>query len=115
MRPDGDEGYTEINLSPSREWAAFGFDGYRHGMRPSAMQPAKIDVARGQDTLVLTAELQPPPPGPLPARGRGRFLRIGLSAVIEDDQGALTYWALAHPCAKPDFHHPDSFVLELPA
>ena len=33
--------------------------------------------------------------------------RIGLSAVIETTDGALSYWALAHPAEKPDFHHPD--------
>jgi hypothetical protein len=40
--------------------------------------------------------------------------RIGLSAVIEDVDGGLSYWALAHPSDKPDFHHPDSFALTLP-
>jgi hypothetical protein len=40
-------------------------------------------------------------------------LRIGASAVIEDDGGALSYWALRHPPGKPDFHHPDAFALEL--
>ncbi len=45
---------------------------------------------------------------------RGRPLKLGLSVVIEDVDGNLTYWALAHPSDKPDFHHPDSFVLTLP-
>ena len=40
-------------------------------------------------------------------------LSLGLSAVIEDDSGTLSYWALRHPSARPDFHHPDSFALEL--
>ena len=33
---------------------------------------------------------------------------------IEETDGTLSYWALAHPSPKPDFHHPDGFVLELP-
>lgn len=37
-----------------------------------------------------------------------------LSAVIEEADGTISYWALAHPSDKPDFHHPDSFVLDLP-
>lgn len=40
--------------------------------------------------------------------------RLGLSAVIEGVDGAISYWALVHPSDKPDFHHPDSFVLDLP-
>jgi hypothetical protein len=40
---------------------------------------------------------------------------LGLSAVIEEANGRLSYWALAHPPGKPDFHHSDCFALELPA
>ena len=40
--------------------------------------------------------------------------RMGVSTVIETVDGAISYWALAHPPDKPDFHHPESFVLELP-
>jgi hypothetical protein len=40
---------------------------------------------------------------------------VGLSAVIEAADGALSYWALRHPAGRPDFHHPDCFALDLPA
>jgi hypothetical protein len=40
-------------------------------------------------------------------------LRLGLSAVIEENDGTISYWALKHLPGKPDFHHPDSFALEL--
>jgi hypothetical protein len=39
--------------------------------------------------------------------------RVGLSAVIEDTSGRKSYWALAHPPGKPDFHHEDCFAHEL--
>jgi hypothetical protein len=32
--------------------------------------------------------------------------------VIEDTSGHKSYWALAHPPGKADFHHSDSFALE---
>jgi uncharacterized protein len=38
--------------------------------------------------------------------------RIGLAAVIEDTSGHKSYWALAHPPGKADFHHSDSFALQ---
>ena len=41
--------------------------------------------------------------------------RLGLSAVIEETSGRKSYWALAHPPGKADFHHSDCFALELPA
>jgi hypothetical protein len=44
----------------------------------------------------------------------GSILQIGLSAVVEDINERLSYWALRHPPGKPDFHHPDNFALEIP-
>src|ERR1700731_13306 len=41
-----------------------------------------------------------------------RAWRIGLAAVIEETSGHKSYWALAHPPGKADFHHSDSFALE---
>jgi hypothetical protein len=41
--------------------------------------------------------------------------RLGLSAVIEEASSGKSYWALAHPPGKPDFHHADGFACELPA
>ena len=43
----------------------------------------------------------------------GNSLRLGLSAVVEDADGGLSYWALRHPPGKPDFHHTDAFALQL--
>ncbi|HTO59214.1 MAG TPA: hypothetical protein VMJ74_15545 [Pseudomonadales bacterium] len=42
-------------------------------------------------------------------------LHVGLSAVVEDARGGLSYWALHHPSARPDFHDRDSFVLSVDA
>jgi hypothetical protein len=38
--------------------------------------------------------------------------RIGLAAVIEETSGHKSYWALAHPQGKADFHHSECFALE---
>jgi hypothetical protein len=95
--------YREFNLSPSGEWAAYKFERYREGA-PLADVVPEIAVRRGAGRLELEACL--------PFSGKGK-LRIGLSAVIEEENGALSYWALRHPPGKPDFHHPDTFALEL--
>jgi hypothetical protein len=39
---------------------------------------------------------------------------IGLTAVLEQTDGTKSYWALAHPPGKPDFHDPACFALEFP-
>jgi hypothetical protein len=38
--------------------------------------------------------------------------QLGLSVMIEERGGRKSYWALAHPSGKADFHHPDCFAHE---
>jgi len=103
--------YHELNFSPSREWAAYAFSQYRNGasLADDSLDP-QIAVRTRADGLELeaTAHLQR-----LSPRLVGGKLSLGFSAVIEDAEGALSYWALRHPPGKPDFHHPEAFALEL--
>lgn len=100
------EGYHEFNLSPSTEWAAYSFNGYREGMEPVSCSPPPEIAAEVSDSgFELRATL---------ALDETAALRLGLSAVIEETTGRKSYWALAHPPGRPDFHHPDCFALELP-
>lgn len=128
--------YREFNLSPSGDWNCYRFDDYRHGMEPehhvgdpgigtyirrqplhpessARMKEAGTDTMERFETpfFMLTATLE-----------LGKMMlpldepwHLGLSAVIEERNGTKSYWALAHPPGKPDFHHPDCFALELAA
>ena len=103
------DSYRELNCAPSGQWAAYRFDGYREGMANAAVEPPEVDVARdGPGALVLRArwELDLPP---------DLAWRVGISAVIEEAGGRLSYWALKHPRGRPDFHDADCFAGELPA
>lgn len=109
LRPGDGDAYVELNFAPSRQWAAYGFDGYRAGMRTAGdVAPVDIEVQISDQRLELSVRLQ------TPDWLDGRTWRVGLSAVIETENGEKSYWALAHPPEKPDFHHPDSFALDLP-
>ena len=109
IRTGSGPGYHEVNLSPSGEWAIYGFDGYRQG-RTSPVGVASESVLRASDDdhLALTAILR------LDDLDPAMPWSIGLSAVVEDADDGISYWALSHPLARPDFHHPDAFVLTLP-
>jgi hypothetical protein len=114
----GSPGYLELNFSPSGQWAAYRFESYRQGMAPALDVVPRLAMGRGEDRLELQAEvpwrgLAPPGPVPGPKAPWGLPLRIGLSAVVEDRQGRLSYWALRHPPGRPDFHHPESLSLVL--
>lgn len=105
------QSYCELNFAPSREWAAYRFDGYRAGMAPALdIAPTDIEVDVGDGTLDLRATVDLAAATDLAAAP----WRLGLSAVIEDVEGAVSYWALAHPPGRPDFHHADGLAAELP-
>jgi len=108
--PDSDA-YVELNFSPSGEWAMYGFVGYRRGMTPLEVRRApRVAVRTTPNALVLEAityleELPMPQPG--------SPLRAGVAAVLEELDGRVTYWALTHPAARPDFHHRLGFALQV--
>lgn len=107
----GSPAYCELNFSPSGEWAAYSFAGYRSGMAPLELASVpgvqwrrtaghlELDVVLNLDKVASGAGAEP--------------LRLALSAIIEQQSGAVTCWALRHGEGPPDFHHPGAFVLEL--
>jgi hypothetical protein len=106
MAGDG-PGYREFNFSPSGEWAAYSFQNYRNAGEMVVVREPEIWVRRSADCLELAAEFHADLPSGC------RTLRLGLSAVVEQADGGLSYWALRHPPGRPDFHHLDAFALQL--
>ena len=102
--------YYEFNFAPSTQWAAYQFSSYRSGMRVAAeISAPPIEVRSGPDCYTLQASLELDRLSALP---RKVAWYLGLSALIEDTSGRKSYWALAHPPGKPDFHHADCFAHE---
>ena len=111
VRATGNEAYAEFNFSPSTAWAAYRFSGYRDGMTIAReVSDVEIDVRATGATFDLQAPMELGALENLPSEG---YWRLGLSAVIEETSGRLSYWALAHPPGKADFHHSDCFTLEV--
>ncbi|HME40802.1 MAG TPA: DOMON-like domain-containing protein [Steroidobacteraceae bacterium] len=104
-------GYHEFNFSPSHDWAIYTFGAYRQGVPAAEIGRApKISVHQGEDGLELLAAVRI---GHLADLRGARLLRFALAAVIEGEDGRLSYWGLRHPPGKPDFHHPHGFALEV--
>lgn len=105
-----DTGYHEFNFSPSGDWAIFAFTDERiRSTHQPAWQAHHLLRHHDTDRLVLDAWLSPDSQGPA-----GDDWRLGLSAVIETNDGELSYWALAHPSSRPDFHHRGGWTARLP-
>ena len=112
----GETAYREFNFSPSGQWAAYAFSGYRQADDGAFIAPPPaIDIrsSDGELELQVLLDLHTLPSG----RHIGE-LRLGLSVVVEEhcSAGAThSYWALKHPAERPDFHHRGGFHLRLPA
>ena len=101
--------YWEYNISPSRAWDAAAFTSYREGGRiERAELTPNIDVHRADERLNVNAIIDLARCDP---RLAADPLRVGLAVVLDDRQGELSYWALAHPAKRPDFHQAESFAL----
>ena len=102
-----DTAYFEFNFSPSRRWAAYSFSDYREGMRelPMGHEPV-CEFAEGERFFVMDVRLSAATLPPQP-------WTVGLSAIIEEEGGAKSYWALANAPGKPDFHHPACFAVTI--
>ena len=110
VRCPASEAYYEFNFAPSTQWSAYHFDSYRRGMGvASGVSPPAIEVQTSPERFTLQAALELAQLSSLP---RDTRWRLGLSALIEETNGRTSYWALAHPAGKPDFHHPDCFAHE---
>lgn len=110
LREDGEQAYVEWNFAPSLDWASYAFAAPRADMAPAEIEADPY--IRVEDNLTwwaLGATIS------IPADAT---YHLGLSAVIEEQDGNKSYWALAHPNkgldAPPDFHDPTCFLVRLP-
>jgi hypothetical protein len=106
LRPLGEENYREWNFAPSTRWASYEFTSYREGMTPAEIDaPPYIRMEDNMTWWALGATIAVP---------ADTNWKLGLSAVLEEKDGTKSYWALAHPGEKPDFHDPGCFAAHLP-
>jgi hypothetical protein len=110
LQPDASQAYYEFNFAPSGEWAAYRFGGRRSERRLPDLPAPSIEVRRDPGHCELTATVSL---AALPELAGATQVCAGIAAVIENGDGAKSYWALAHTADEPDFHDPATFTLRL--
>ncbi len=109
LRAEGDDAYAEWNFAPSGDWAAYTFDTHRAGQSlPDIAAPPYVRFEDNLTWFTLGATIAVPV----------QRYALNLTAVLEEQDGTKSYWALAHPAdepdSPPDFHDPSCFVARLP-
>lgn len=109
LQPACGDRYIELNFSPSERWAAYDFSAPREGMTERPM-PREPDCTMRQGSAFAIFDAAVPAMG-LPQAD----CAMGLTAVIEEESGVISHWALRHGGAEPDFHDPACFAARLAA
>lgn len=105
MGPNFKDQYWEINFSPSGDWNIYRFTSYRDGMtKEEAIQSLHPASTNHGNQWRLGCEIW------VPAWAKATALEIGLTSVIEETSGGISYWAIHHAGPQPDFHLAKSFT-----
>lgn len=101
--------YWEFNLSPAGHWNIYRFDGYRQGMQEeTAFENLSFNLQNQANGLILALDVDL---GKIISAEQ--VIEVGITTVIKDKDGEVTYWALTHQGAEADFHLRDSFIVKL--
>ena len=101
--------YWEFNLSPSGNWNVFRFLNYRSNIvEEKAFDALPFTVFQDVESLILDAKINLNK-----IVTADENLEVAIATVVEGKDGLLSYWALTHPATEADFHHQDSFTIEI--
>ena len=104
----GEERYYEFNFSPSSAWAAYAFSAYRNRSAWTIKKTPLIRCTQSNESLVMDVLIAAVD---LPLKRVDQSFQLGLTAVIETNEGELSYWALQHSDGAADFHQRNNFIL----
>jgi hypothetical protein len=101
--------YWEFNLSPSGNWNVFRLTDYRENLTEElAIASLPFRVEQYADALHLNLGVDLAPLFP-----QAPVLEVGITTVIQAENGQISYWALTHCGREADFHRRESFVIQI--
>lgn len=102
------DSYVEFNFSPEFEWNAFYFAKKGDALAEYArIDSVKIDILLSLEVFHLIVQIDKKkfPDGFFD----GNELSAGITSVVKQKNGSLSYWALSHEDTRPNFHDFRSF------
>lgn len=101
--------YWEFNLSPAGHWNIYRFDSYRQGMQEeTAFNLLPFRVEHQSDSLMLSLNVDLDK-----IVFSEQLIDVGITTVIKQKDGEVTYWALVHQGNEADFHIRESLIVEI--
>jgi hypothetical protein len=102
-----EDNYIEFNFSPEFEWNCFYFSKKGDPLVEYArVDSVKTEILLSLDVFHLIAELDK---NKFPDGFFQGQLQAGITSVIKEKNGKVSYWALSHHDTRPNFHDFRSF------
>lgn len=99
--------YMEFNFSPVFEWNAFFFDKKGDALQEfEKMASVKMDILHSMEVFKVIVEIKK---SQFPEDFFTEGMSAGLTTVLKERAGRLSYWALSHEDQRPNFHDFKSF------
>ena len=103
----GSQQYWELNVSPVGHWNLYSFKSYRQaGSDLVEALPPSLTMRQTRRDCRCNVVLDLRPWWPIEG-----MPELGLTMVVEEIDGRLSYWALSHPGEVADFHDRRSFLI----
>lgn len=102
--------YWEFNLSPSGDWNIYHMDAYRRVGFREEQRIQRVPFSVRKEATCMSVEMAV---DLSPIVRAQESIQIGITSIIQTNDGLDSYWALAHPKPQADFHLRESFTLEL--
>ena len=101
------DNYIEFNFSPEFEWDAFYFTKLGdEALEYEKVNSVDIDILLSMDVFHLLARIDK---HKFPENFFDGELSAGITSVIKDKKGVISYWALSHEDSRPNFHNFKTF------
>ncbi|MBC7712702.1 MAG: hypothetical protein H7177_05160 [Rhizobacter sp.] len=104
---NSEDHYLEFNFSPDFEWNCFHFEKKKSPPVPyKKMEMVIFDILFSNEVVHVIVELKKIM---FPENFFATSMSAGITSVIKEKTGELSYWALSHKDTKPNFHQFESF------
>lgn len=99
------EGYYELNFSPSLAWNFYYLSGYRAEVQEvETLQEPKIEIHQKEGLFEICFELE------LGEFSLEQFDCYNVATILLTQENERTFWSTKHLSTVPDFHHRENFL-----
>lgn len=113
ISPEGENKYWELNVSPTGDWNFYAFEDYRVAQKAELRIPSIQSEVLENSAVSYRHRISLNLSTLQPDIHHDTAIHLGITTVIEKQNGEKSYWAIQHDGKVADFHIRKSFSLKI--